>query len=395
MKKIAIVNQRYGLEVNGGSELYTREIAERLKSDYEVHVLTSCALNYTDWANYYQEGIEDIHGVTVHRFPVEKLRNQQEFAQIHKLMEVAAGNLSEKKTEEWLRKMGPYCPALVQYAADYKDEFDLFIVVTYLYYPAVKCLEVIGDKTIFIPTAHDEPFLYFPLYRKAFAASVGYVFLTMEEKELIFDVFHVENKVWDVMGAGIDVPQNIETKTFKERYGLDEYIIYVGRIDVGKGVPDLFRNFLRYKERNPGNLKLVLMGREEIPIPQHPDIVYLGFVDERDKFAGIEGAKMLVLPSRFESLSISVLEAMAVGTPVLVNGECEVLRGHCNRSGAGLYYKNYYEFECCIRYMDVHGEEYNGMRKNAQGYIEQNYNWNAIMTKYKALINKVLNGGQA
>jgi len=46
MKKIAIINQRYGLEVNGGSELYSREIAERLKAKYEVEVLTSCAVEY-------------------------------------------------------------------------------------------------------------------------------------------------------------------------------------------------------------------------------------------------------------------------------------------------------------------------------------------------------------
>ena len=44
MEKIAIINQRYGLEVNGGSELYSREIAERLKAKYDVEVLTSCAV---------------------------------------------------------------------------------------------------------------------------------------------------------------------------------------------------------------------------------------------------------------------------------------------------------------------------------------------------------------
>ena len=41
MKRIAIVNQRYGLEVNGGSEYYARLIAEHLNKYYNVEVLTT------------------------------------------------------------------------------------------------------------------------------------------------------------------------------------------------------------------------------------------------------------------------------------------------------------------------------------------------------------------
>ena len=74
MKRIALVNQRYGLEVNGGSEYYTRLIAERLTGEFEVDVITTKALEYTTWENHYTADEEEINGVRVLRFPVEKQR---------------------------------------------------------------------------------------------------------------------------------------------------------------------------------------------------------------------------------------------------------------------------------------------------------------------------------
>lgn len=49
----------------------------------------------------------------------------------------------------------------------------------------------------------------------------------------------------------------------------------------------------------------------------------------------------LVLPSKFESLSIVVLEAFSLKIPVLVNSACEVLKSHCIKSQGGLYYRKY------------------------------------------------------
>ena len=71
-----MVNQRYGAEVNGGSEYYTMQMAQKLKEYYKVEVLTSKALTYDKWADYYMQDVESVDGVTVRRFGVKRKRNR-------------------------------------------------------------------------------------------------------------------------------------------------------------------------------------------------------------------------------------------------------------------------------------------------------------------------------
>lgn len=388
-KRIAIINQRYGLEVNGGSELYSRQIAEHLTERYEVEVLTSCALEYTTWDNYYRPGTEHIHGVTVRRFPTAASRDPRTFQAIDREMN-ANPYVSDTVSEYWIDKMGPFCPSLLQYVRDHADEYDVFIIATYLYWPAVRCMPVVKDKAIFVPTAHEEPFIHFRMYEKMFLAPRAYVFLTPEEKELVQNLFHNEDIPSDVMGVGVDVPENTNPDAFRKKFGIqDPFFIYVGRIDEGKDCPRLFRWFQQYKQRNPGSTKLVLMGKEVCAVPKDKDIISLGFVSDEDKFDGIAAAKALILPSKFESLSISVLEAMTLSVPVVVNGVCHVLKGHCTRSNGGLYYENYGEFEGCLNYLLTHHEAYAAMRKNAHEYVEKYYRWPVIVEKFAALIEAV------
>lgn len=385
--KIAIINQRYGIEVNGGSELYSRQIAERLAAKYEVEVLTSCALEYERWSNHYQEGVEIINNVTVRRFRTEHERKQAIFSALNREMHLNE-NATEEQSEHWIDEMGPYCPSLIEYIKENKEKYRVFIVVTYLYWPAVRSIPEVADKAIFIPTAHKEPYIDFKMYKKIFELPKAYVFLTDEERELVMSKFAIADKPYDVMGVGVDVPENVDGSAFKKKYGLDNYLIYVGRIDLGKESPKMFNYFMEYKRRNSGTLKLVLMGKAVIDIPQHPDIINLGFVSDEDKFNGIKGAKVLILPSKYESLSISVLEAMKLSVPVIVNGRCDVLKGHCTKSNGGLFYNNYFEFEGAVNYLLSHKEEYQKMRENAVRYVDTYFDWKVIMEKFDRMIER-------
>ena len=377
-----------GLEVNGGSELYSRQIAEKLIAKYDVEVLTSCAVEYVKWSNYYKEGVEQINGVTVRRFKTLHEREPKVFSALDSMM-LSNPHIEEEISEQWIEHMGPYCPELVEYVDKHQDEYEAIIVVTYLYYTAVKSIVRIKNKAIFIPTAHQEPFIHFDMYKKVFGAADAYVFLTDEEKDLVHSIFHNEDVPYEVMGVGVEVPEVVDSERFKKKYNLDNYLIYVGRIDEGKDCPRLFKYFLEYKRRVKNDLKLVLMGKAVCDIPKSPDIISLGFVSEEDKFDGIKGAKALILPSKFESLSISVLEAMTLSVPVIVNGICDVLKGHCVKSNGGLYYKNYFEFEGCINYMMEHPEEYAIMCKNARKYVEDYFQWDDIMKKFDSIIERV------
>lgn len=387
-RRIAIINQRYGMEVNGGSELYTRKIAERLNEKYDVEVLTTCALDYVSWENYYPEGTELINNVRVRRFRSDRERNQKTFPCLTEKA-VSDPNADEALQDKWIDEQGPFCPQLIKYVEEHQEEYDAFIVVTYLYYPAVRSLLKIGHKAIFIPTAHQEPYIHFKPYEKVFRSPKAFIFLTDEEKELVHRKFKNQDIPYDVMGLGVDVPRTVDSDVFKKKYNLDDYIIYVGRIDGGKDCPRLFEYFMEYKKRSRNDLKLVLMGKAAMTIPKHEDIISLGFVSEEDKFSGIKGAKALVLPSKFESLSISVLEAMTLAVPVIVNGRCDVLKGHCVKSDGGLYYRNYFEFEGCVNYMLSHPEEYGIMCENAKKYISDYFEWDVIMEKFDRMIETV------
>ena len=391
-RKLAFVVQRYGLEVNGGAELLSRQLVEHLQQQYDIEVLTTKAIEYTTWKNEYTNDVDVINGVTVRRFGVDKPRDLNRFG---KFSGKVIGNPEHtmEQEEQWFEMQGPHVPELIDHIKDHAYDYEAFIFMTYLYYTTVKGLPLVKDKAILISTAHDEPPIYLKTFDTLFQMPKALFYLTVEEKKFVERKFRNERIINNdgYGGSGVEVPDTIDSQFCKNKYGIDNYMVYAGRIDEAKGCKELFDYFLRYKKENQNDLKLVMMGKPVIPIPKSDDIVSLGFVSDQEKFDVMSGAKFLIMPSPFESLSIVVLEAMTLSVPVVVNGRCDVLKGHCVRSNGGLYYKSYYEFEGCVNYMLTHPDTAAGMGANGRKYVDANYTWEKITDRFIDIVERVCN----
>jgi glycosyltransferase involved in cell wall biosynthesis len=111
----------------------------------------------------------------------------------------------------------------------------------------------------------------------------------------------------------------------------------------------------------------------------------LGFVDEQTKWDALAACDLLVMPSPYESLSMVLLEAWAVGKPVLVNGKCDVLVGQCRRSHGGLWYTTEDEFQVAIEKMDKQIRNQLGLQ--GKYFVEKNYVWSKIEEDYLKLVH--------
>ena len=208
----------------------------------------------------------------------------------------------------------------------------------------------------------------------------GIVYNTEEERTFIHTKFNNKHIPSVLTGIGIDILSKEEYNGKDNKFNLKcPYIVYMGRIDVFKGCDKLLEWFNEYKKRHENGLKLVLMGKEIIKVPYNKNVISLGFVREEEKYAVLNKSMALVLPSHYESLSIAVLEAFALKKPVLVSGYSEVLKGHCLKSNAGLYFYGQPDFIECLELLYNNEILRNSMGKNGEKYIEQRYRWEVIM----------------
>ena len=417
--KIALVVQRYGTDILGGSEYHARLIAERLAQRHQVEVLTTCARDYITWKNEYPEGVDRVRGVAVRRFCTSETREIEEFNRFSDW--IFNYPHTDADEQDWLRRQGPVAPGLLEHLQRTHRSYDILIFFTYLYAPTALGLQIDPSRSILVPTAHDEPAIKLRIYRDLFRKARAIAYNTDVERRFLNSTFDIKASAEATVGCGVDLPQNRphpgtpeaaeaaanddenspdkgygnrrrmrgRGEAFRRRHRLHGPVaLYGGRIDAGKGCEELIEYFTSYKEQG-GEAMLTLMGVKLMQLPEVPWVKFAGLLSERERLQALEAATIVVVPSPFESLSLLALEAMAVGTPVLCNARSEVLVDHCVKSNAGLFYQDRDEFIECTKLLLADAKMRERMGRNGKEYIKRNYRWDVIMSKYDKLIGSL------
>ncbi|HUC81413.1 MAG TPA: hypothetical protein VMR70_10880, partial [Flavisolibacter sp.] len=321
-KKIGIVVQRYGLEINDGAELHAKMIAEKLAAKYEVTVLTSCAFNPETWEPSYPEGETTVNGIKVIRFKNTVRQSgkkvhyiNRKFRERHLPQKIfrwlgrpkwyqrlfSKYLITDEDGMKWLLFNGPGMPDLLPYLKTHEKETAAFIFFSAINYPAAMGILTVPHKSIVVPTIHDDPPAYYPIYKKVMASARWILFNTKAEQafsEKLYPISHVNKRV---VAVGVNPNPESEPPSVLQKFGINKpYFFYLGRIDKHKGCDTLIAYFTKAVDENKLDAQLVLAGKLMMEKIEHPAIQYIGLVTEKEKAALMKYSEALIIASLFE-----------------------------------------------------------------------------------------------
>jgi glycosyltransferase involved in cell wall biosynthesis len=389
--RLAFVVPRYGTGVVGGAETLARGLAERLVFEgADVSVFTTCAENHFTWENALPEGMSLEGGVSVRRFRT----NPRQIDLFHSIQGRIAEGISVPIEEQmiWLAE-GVNSDGLLDALAHARDRFDAVFLLPYLFGTTFWAARIAGKKSVLIPCLHDEPFSRLPIFRVLFEDAGGFMFNAEAEKRLAERLFGLGDRPSVVVGLGFDPEPPGNGERFRRDRGVGEdYLLYFGRKEEGKGVLGLVDWFMKARRRGCLKGRLVLAGDGKVALPADARgfILDLGFLTPEEKRDAVAGARAVCQLSRNESFSIVLMESWLQGTPVIVHADCPVTREHCEASGGGFWVSNPGEFSEAAARVERDRDLRAAMGRAGRAYVLSKYGWNTVMDRVSGVLDGVM-----
>jgi glycosyltransferase involved in cell wall biosynthesis len=377
--RIGLVPARFGQGMVGGAEIVLAEMAKRLQQrGWDVEILTTCALDHFKWDNVLPAGESVEQGLRVRRFPAV-FEDTPERGVLDSA--VALGSpLSLQQQQRWINA-GMRSPELYHHLLDQAESYRGLIYGPYVFWPAYAGSQLLPEKSMLWTCLHDEPAAYLDLFDPVLSGIAGLFFQTEPEHALAHRVAP-RLAPHSVVGCGVEVPEAYDPAGFRQRYGLPErFVLYAGRREGAKGWEDMLAAYARAVETQGLPLSLVTFGSGEVKPPASvADRVFdLGFLPDDERDNAFAAAEAYVQPSRYEAFSRTVMEAWLAGTPVIANGGSDVVRWHCERSGAGLVYDDEAEFAECLAFVAEAPDLARRLAAGGRDYVLSNYTWDRVL----------------
>jgi len=113
-----------------------------------------------------------------------------------------------------------------------------------------------------------------------------------------------------------------------KKYNLNKsYFISIGRLEKKKNTATIIKAFNKFRKNTKKQYQLLLVGEKRVGAdeilelikksPYKDDIITSGWVNREELPCLLAKSQILVFPSKYEGFGLPVLQAMAVGTPVI------------------------------------------------------------------------------
>ncbi len=230
-------------------------------------------------------------------------------------------------------------------------------------------------------------------------ASILLAVSSMEAEQL--SEMGIEKSRINILPNGMDVSafENLPRKgLFREKYSLksdDRIVLFLGRIHKIKGISLLVQAFAELSAEL-GNINLVIAGPDDGDLPNITRLVKkMGIIDKviftgplygQEKLSAYIDADVFVLPSMYEIFSVTILESLLCGTPVIIVDQCGIAGDIDGKGGISIPRDKGSLKKAMYRMLTDHN-----LRKSlgARGkkLVQQRFNWTAIIDNLEKIYN--------
>jgi glycosyltransferase involved in cell wall biosynthesis len=348
--RLVFAPSRYGADIVGGAEAVQRDLAIGLqKRGWEVEVATTCATDHHTWDNVLPEGVTELDGIPVHRFPAEPVVPAHG---IHEQAVLRGERMSVNDQYRWLNT-GMRSPRLYDHLLHTHRRYRGMVFTPYPTWLTVAGSQIAPRRSVLWTCLHDEPYAGLDIFTTMFESVAGLLLQSDPEQHLLRRLVR-RPAPHDIVGCTVPIAASYDPDGFRQRYGIDgPFVLFAGRREGAKGWEELLDAFERATLRLDLPFTLVTMGGGAVnPPPAIEDrVVDVGYLPDHERDNAFAAASAYLQPSRYEAFSRTIMEAWLAGTLVIGNADSEVVRWHCERSGAGLTYRDDFELEECLAFL--------------------------------------------